>query len=101
MKDTPDNDTDGKVEEAYWREQYRREPYFSADRGFETWAPAYQVGYEGRMRHDGRGFDELDADLQQDYLRLQSNDMAWDEARPAARAAWDRVDRRIQGLTRN
>jgi hypothetical protein len=92
---------DPKVEEAYWREQYRREPYYRADRDFESWAPAYQVGYEGRMRYGGRPFDELDADLQQDYLRLRGNDMPWDEVRPATRAAWDRLDRRIQDLTRN
>ena len=71
------------------------------DRGFESWAPAYRVGYEGRMRYGDTPFDELDSVLQQDYLRLQGNDMSWDEVRPATRAAWERVDRRVQNLTGN
>src|SRR5689334_4237970 len=96
-----DRSIDPAAEEAFWREQYRNEPYFTSDRDFESWAPAYRVGYEGRMRHDGKSFDELDSVLQQDYLRLQGNDMPWDEVRPATRAAWERVDQRIQNLTRN
>jgi hypothetical protein len=43
----------------------------------------------------------VEADLAADYGRFQGNDMTWDEVRPATRAAWDRVDRRIQDATRN
>lgn len=88
-------------EDAYWREQHRRQPYYSDDRDFDAWAPAYRLGYEGRLRYGARAFDELDADLMQDYLRLDNRDLTWDEVRPATRAAWERVDARIQGLTGN
>ena len=96
-----DRNLDTQAEEAFWREQYKREPYYSDDRGFDSWAPAYRVGYEGRMRYGDTPFDELDSVLQQDYLRLQGNDMTWDEVRPATRAAWERVDRRVQNFTGN
>jgi hypothetical protein len=89
------------VEEAYWRENYRHEAYYSGERDYESYAPAYRAGWEGRVKYDGRGFDEVEEHLAQDYSRIQDNDMSWDEVRPATRAAWERVDRRIQDATRN
>ena len=101
MKDPRPEDLDSAAEEAHWREQHARQPYYSADHDFDSWAPAYRVGYEGRMRYGAKPFDEVDSVLQQDYLRLQGNAMPLDEVRPATRAAWDRVDRRVQNFTRN
>ena len=92
---------DPTVEEAYWRESYATEPYYAKDRDFDYYAPAYRAGYEGRVKYDGRTFDDVEEDLAADYARFQGNDMTWEEVRPATRAAWDRVDRRIQNMTRN
>jgi hypothetical protein len=93
---------DPSVEDAYWRENHVREPYFSAGREYDDfYAPAYRAGYEGRVKYDGRAFDDVEDDLAADYARFRGNDMTWEEVRPATRAAWDRVDRRVQSLTRN
>ena len=82
------------AEEIFWRETYVREPYYLKGRTFEYYAPGFRAGWEGRVRHDGRSFDEAEPELQADYNLTKSElDPDWQDVRPAARAAWDRVDR--------
>ena len=82
------------AEEQYWKETYIREPYYVSGRPYEYYAPAFRAGWEGRVRYDGRTFDEAEAELKANYLLTKSAlDPDWKDVRPAARAAWDRVDR--------
>ena len=93
---------DPAAEHAYWRDAHRGEPYYVEGREYDRdYAPAYRTGYEGRVKYDGRSFDEVEDDLASDYERFRGNDMTWEEARPASRAAWNRVDTRVQDFTRN
>ena len=80
-------------EEIFWRETYVREPYYVTGRTYEYYAPGFRAGWEGRVRHDGRTFDAAESDLMADYnLTRTELEPGWLEVRPAARAAWDRVD---------
>ena len=82
------------AEELFWRETYLREPYYVKGRTFEYYAPGFRAGWEGRVRHDGRTFNEAEPELKVGYdLTKTELDPAWQDVRPAARAAWDRVDR--------
>lgn len=92
---------DPTEEDAYWRENHRAQPYYQEGRDYDAFAPAYRLGYEGRVRYDGRAYDDIEQDLAADYERFQGNDLTWEEVRPATRAAWDRVDQRVQTATRN
>lgn len=84
------------VEEAYWREQYRHEPYFDKDRSYEDYGPAYRTGYEGRASHPGKRFEEVEPDLERRYGETRGpSRLDWQQARPASRAAWDRADRSV------
>ena len=89
---------DPTVEDAYWREHYRTRPYVEAHAPYETYAPAYRLGYEGRGRYAGRSFEDAEMDLQRDYdtYRADSN-LEWERAKLAARDAWHRVERAIPG----
>ena len=81
------------AEELYWRETYLREPYYAPGKPYEYYAPGFRAGWEGRVRYDGRTFDEAELDLAAEYLRTKSEiDPSWAEVSPAARAAWNRVD---------
>jgi len=81
------------AEEQFWKETYVREPYYVAGKTFEYYAPGFRAGWEGRVRHDGRSFDEAEPVLQAQYNLTKSElDPAWQDVRPAARAAWDRID---------
>ena len=81
------------AEEAYWRDQHTREPYYSADRSFDDYSPAYRTGYEGRGLHADRSFDEAEPELRSIYDANRGNSrLDWDDAKPASRAAWHRVE---------
>jgi len=82
------------AEEVFWRETYIREPYYVQGRAYEYYAPGFRAGWKGRVRHDGRAFEEAEPELLAEYTLTKSElDPDWQEIRPAARAAWDRVDR--------
>jgi hypothetical protein len=86
------------AEEAYWREQFVREPYFAMGRSYEDYSPAYRIGYEGRGLYADRSFDEAEMDLRRSYEAARGNSrMEWEEARVASRAAWHRVERALPG----
>jgi hypothetical protein len=82
-------------EEIFWKETYVREPYFVAGRTYEYYAPGFRAGWQGRVRFDGRSFEQAEADLKASYnLGKSEIDPEWKEISPAARAAWNRVDLR-------
>lgn len=85
-------------EEAYWRGQYTREPYYSADRSYDDYSPAYRTGYEGRGLHADRSFDDAETDLRRSYEANRGNSrLEWDDAKLASRAAWHRVEHALPG----
>lgn len=85
---------DPTAEEAYWRTQYAREPYYERGYSFDDYHPGYRTGWEGRSRYAGRTYDEVERDLQRDYQRNRgSSQLDWSKNRHAVRAAWDRFDR--------
>ena len=43
------------AEEAHWRENYMREPYYQQGRSFDDYAPAYRLGVTGRTQYRGLG----------------------------------------------
>lgn len=86
------------VEEAYWRENYAKEPYHSREYGYEDYAPAYRTGYEARSRYPDRSFDQVEGELRSEYEQGKGTSrLGWDEAKEATRAAWHRVERAVPG----
>ena len=86
------------AEERFWRETYIREPYYVKGRTYEYYAPGFRAGWEGRVRHDGRTFEAAEPELKVNYDLAKSElDPGWHEVRPAARAAWERIDRSWKG----
>ena len=81
------------AEETFWRETYVREPYYVKGKTYEYYAPGFRAGWEGRVRHDGRTFTEVEPQLMAEYSRTRTGDPAWQDVSAAARAAWNRVDR--------
>ncbi|RYZ06052.1 MAG: hypothetical protein EOO24_12000 [Comamonadaceae bacterium] len=82
------------AEEAYWREAFRREPYYRADRTYDDYGPAYRVGYTAPVRRHGE-FTQLEGELKNDFHQVRGRSrLRWEEAREAARAAWCRVTER-------
>lgn len=91
---------DPTVEDTYWRDNYANRPYVEQNVDYEEYQPAYRTGYEGYGRYygTGRGFDEVEPELEQHYTtnRGHSN-LGWAKAKYAAKDAWDKVERAIPG----
>lgn len=85
---------DPTLEEAHWKESYVREPYYVKGKPYDFYAPGFRAGWEGRQKYQGRTFEDSESQLSADYNRGKSaRDPEWHEIKPAARSAWDRVDR--------
>jgi hypothetical protein len=79
-------------EETFWRQQHAKQPYADAKLSYEHYAPAYQMGAEAAKRYTGRRFEELEEDIARDYEKHHPGSaLPWDQARPAVKAAWDRI----------
>ena len=84
---------DPSAEEAYWRTQYLREPYYERGYTFDDYYPGYRTGWEGRARYAGRKYEDVERNLQRDYQRNRgSSQLEWGKNRHAVRAAWERFD---------
>jgi hypothetical protein len=83
---------DPTIEETYWRGAYNNEPYYRTDYGFDDYAPAFRLGGAAGARYGTTPFEVFETDLAQEYRSSRGGSrLDWDEARPAARAAWARV----------
>jgi hypothetical protein len=89
---------DPTIEDAYWRENYRNREYVIQDEPYETYRAAYRAGYEGYSRYPGRKFEDVEPDLQREYEQsAQPSDLKWEQARPATRDAWEKLDQPTAG----
>lgn len=76
--------------------------YGSSGDRFETYAPAYQYGYEmaNDPRYRGRSFSQVESDLRSDYGRRYPNS-TWEKMKDAVRYGWDRVTGKTKGAASN
>jgi uncharacterized protein (TIGR02284 family) len=87
------------AEEAYWRENYSREPYYERGRSFDDYAPAYRLGLTGRTRYEG-DWDTAEPQLASEWESARAgSSLDWKQAQPASRAAWERVDADLMNMT--
>lgn len=79
-------------EEQYWRENHPRQEWAHPETPYEHYAPAYRTGYMGVKKYAGKHYHEIEVDLARDYEKNDANPaIPWDRARPAVKAAWDRL----------
>lgn len=85
---------DPTVEDAHWRDSHPTQSYANGGHPYEKFIPGYRAGYEG-FQHYGATkptFEEAEAELRDEYA-AGNPELAWEEAREAARAAWERRQR--------
>lgn len=81
-------------EDEYWSSNHSSQPY--ADSGsYDRYRGAYRAGYLGYGSYGEGRFEDREDDIRRSYEAEQSDsDLTWDDARPAARAAWERLNGR-------
>ena len=78
-------------EDNHWREHHSKQEW-AGDSPYEHFENAYRTGHEGAVKYAGRQYHEIELDLARDYEKNDANPaIPWDRARPAVRAAWDRL----------
>lgn len=88
------------VEDAYWRDNYRSEPYVERSYTYDDYGPAYRTGYEGYAQNcqSGKCYDDVEPQLRERWESTKGKSrLDWERAKVASRSAWDRVERAIPG----
>lgn len=80
------------AEEAFWKENYVKEPYYEQGRTFDDYGPAYRLGLSGRSRYEDP-WTSVEPRLASEWETTRGNStLNWDRASQASRAAWNRAD---------
>lgn len=89
---------DPVAEDAYWRDNYRNEPYANRNLSYDDYQPAYRAGYTGFGKHAGKKWDDVEDDLQHEWEQVKGkSSLAWSDAKHATKAAWHKVERALPG----
>ena len=81
------------AEEAFWRDNYDKEPYYEKGRSFDEYSPAYRLGLSGRQRYENDTWTAVEPRLAGEWESNRGNStLNWERARPALQAAWTRAD---------
>lgn len=87
-------DFDGELR--YWSSQYPDSPFFRPGLAYEDFEPAFKLGINVFLHGHGRSFEEQSGDLADAYNRTRgSSPLDWNEAKPAAAAAWRRMQEKL------
>lgn len=86
--------------ETHFEREYRNTPYYSAERSWDDYRPAYRYGYDTYGQYRGKRFEDVEPQLQQDWdrTRQQANSrLEWNEAKHAVRDGWHHIERAVPG----
>ena len=85
-------DLDPVAEGDYWRENFRRRPYYEAGKPYEHYEPGYQLGWESAGEFEGLSFDQVEPELEETWDSTRSEQTPrWGEIREATRDAFHRA----------
>ena len=90
------------AEDAYWRENYKNQPYYQQGEAYEDYSPAYRYGWESRSRYENRNFEDVEPDLSSNWEKTKGQSkLSWERAKLATRDAWDRVENNFKSGSRD
>jgi uncharacterized protein YcfJ len=82
----------------HFKTNYVSAPYYSADRDWNDYEPAYKYGYDTYGQYRGRRFEDVESDLERGWDKTKANSrLAWSDARGAVRDGWHHIERAMPG----
>lgn len=84
-------------EDRFWRANYHTRPYTDDDAAYDVYRPAFRFGWESRIRYFDRRWDDVEPTLAHQWERRHESELTWARARAAARDAWNRAERQMNG----
>jgi len=83
---------DPNVEDVHWHDAYRDRPYYDSALVYEDYRPAYELGYRTRAELPEGTFEQAERRISQDWAMAKGESrLTWEQAKLAARDAWDRA----------
>jgi uncharacterized protein (TIGR02271 family) len=83
---------DPVAEDTYWKSNYSSRPYVAKEAAYTQYRPAYRYGVTAATKIEGKTFEDVEADLRKDWGHSRGKSkLAWEDAKPAVRDAYDRV----------
>ena len=82
------------VEADFWKKNYNKRPYYVQGKPYEEYEPGYRYGWETASRPEfkGRGFNEVESDLEKGWDRTEyAAGRSWRDVKDATRDAYDRI----------
>ncbi|HEC0038041.1 hypothetical protein [Acinetobacter baumannii] len=81
-----DDSNDWQEEDNYWRENYKKMPYYTEDKNLEydrDYRAAYRLGYENRVHNNAEiNFSEVESKLKTKWEQVKgSSRLQWEEAK--------------------
>ncbi|MGE9795702.1 hypothetical protein [Acinetobacter baumannii] len=81
-----DDSNDWQEEDNYWRENYKKMPYYTEDKNLEydrDYRAAYRLGYENRVHNNAEiNFSEVESKLKAKWEQVKgSSRLQWEEAK--------------------
>jgi hypothetical protein len=90
-------DLDEVAEGDYWRQNFRRRPYYQPGTPYEHYEAGYRYGWQRALdeTYEGRDFDDVESELERSWDALHGeNAQEWEEARSVVKDAWHRARER-------
>lgn len=82
----------------HFEREYRNTPYYSRDKEWDDYKPAYTYGYDTYGKYRGQRFEDVEGNLERDWDSTRGNSrLAWTEARGAVRDGWHHIERATPG----
>jgi hypothetical protein len=82
---------DPTTEDDWLRKEFRKRPYVQEHSKFEDYIPLYQFGARAEAKYSQRAFEDVEADVRNEYELSGRNEMMpWGDARPAIVDAFTR-----------
>ena len=82
---------DPTTEDDWLQKEFENRPYVKPQQTFQDYIPTYQFGSHAEAAHLGRTFEEVEADVENEFELSGRNEMMpWGEAKPAVADAFNR-----------
>ncbi len=85
---------DTAMELHHWRSIYAKQPYYSSSRNFYAYEPAYRAGVEAYDPSQPMSWEERET-MAKDLYESRQHTLNWNDARVAARDAYNRLYNRF------
>jgi uncharacterized protein YcfJ len=82
----------------HFKNTYRERPYFSKEREWSDYEPAYKYGYDTYGQYRGQRFDDVETDLERNWQQARAKSrLEWNEAKGAVRDGWHHIEHKLPG----